>query len=41
MNKKGYSRPGMFGSMKHYDSNGNKIGESRKNLYGGFNHYDD
>ena len=29
MKKEGYSRPGLFAIMKHYDANGNKIGESR------------
>ena len=29
MSKKGYSRPGLFGTMKHYDADGNFIGESR------------
>lgn len=28
MSKKGYSRPGLFGTMKHYDADGNFIGES-------------
>ena len=27
--KDGYSRPGLFGSINHYDSKGHKIGESR------------
>lgn len=25
MSKKGYSRPGLFGTMKHYDADGNFI----------------
>ena len=25
--KDGYSRPGLFGSINHYDSKGHKIGE--------------
>ena len=28
MSKKGYSRPGLFGSINHYDANGKKVGES-------------
>lgn len=28
MKKEGYSRLGLFGTMKHYDANGNKIGET-------------
>ena len=28
--KDGYSRPGLFGSINHYDSKGHKIGESRQ-----------
>ena len=27
MSKKGYSRPGLFGSINHYDANGKKVGE--------------
>ena len=34
MNKKGYSSPGLFGSMNHYDASGKKIGESRPGLFG-------
>lgn len=41
MSKKGYSRPGLFGNINHYDATGKKIGESRPSLFGGFNHYDD
>lgn len=40
MSKKGYSIPGLFGTMNHYDSNGKKIGESRQGLFGIMNHYD-
>lgn len=40
MKKEGYSRPGLFGTMKHYDANGNKIGESRPGFFGGMNNYD-
>lgn len=29
MSKKGYSRPGLFGGINHYDANGRKVGESR------------
>ena len=39
--KDGYSRPGLFGSINHYDSKGHKIGESRPGFFGGMNHYDD
>ena len=38
--KDGYSRPGLFGSINHYDSKGHKIGESRPGVFGGMNHYD-
>ena len=38
--KDGYSRPGLFGSINHYDSKGHKIGESRPGIFGGMNHYD-
>ena len=41
MSKKGYSRPGFFGSMKHYDNKGNKQGHSEPGLFGGYNHYDE
>ncbi len=41
MRKKGYSRPGLFGGINHYDANGRKVGESRPSLFGGMNHYDD
>ena len=40
MNKKGYSRPGFFGGMNHYDANGKKVGESRPGFFGGMNDYD-
>lgn len=40
MAKKGYSRPGLFGGLNHYDENGNKQGESLNGLFGGWNHYD-
>lgn len=39
-NKKGYSRPGLFGNINHYDSKGKKIGESRPGLFGGYTNYD-
>lgn len=29
MSKIGYSRPGLFGLINHYDTNGKKVGESR------------
>ena len=38
--KDGYSRPGLFGSINHYDSKGHKIGESRPGFFGGYNDYD-
>ena len=38
--KDGYSRPGLFGSINHYDSKGHKIGVSRPGFFGGMNHYD-
>lgn len=38
-NKKGYSRPGLFGDVVHYDENGKKIGVSSPSLLGGYNHY--
>lgn len=28
------SRPGLFGTTVHYDSNGRKVGESRPGLFG-------
>lgn len=40
MKKEGYSCPGLFGTMKHYDANGNKIGESRPGFFGSMNNYD-
>ena len=40
MSKKGYSRPGLFGTVNHYDANGKKIGESRPGFFGGMNNYD-
>lgn len=40
MKKEGYSRPGLFGTMNHYDANGNKIGESTPGFFGGMNNYD-
>ena len=40
MKKEGYSRPELFGTMKHYDANGNKIGESRPGFFGSMNNYD-
>ena len=39
--KDGYSRPGFFGGMNHYDSRGRKVGETRPGFFGGMNHYDD
>lgn len=40
MKKGGYSRPGLFGTVNHYDASGHKVGESRPGLFGGFNTYD-
>lgn len=40
MSKKGYSRPGLFGSINHYDANGKKVGESRSGFFSGMNDYD-
>ena len=34
MKKEGYSRPGLFGTMNHYDNSGHKVGESRPGLFG-------
>ena len=34
------SRPGLFGTVNHYDSKGHKIGESRPGFFGTTNHYD-
>ena len=34
------SRPGFFGTVNHYDSNGRKVGESRPGFFGTTNHYD-
>lgn len=41
MSKKGYSRPGFFGGLNHYDDKGHKRGHSNPGFLGGFNHYDD
>ena len=40
MAKKGYSAPGFWGQINHYDENGKKIGESRPGFFGEMNHYD-
>ena len=40
MKKKGSSRIGLFGEIKHYDEKGRKIGESRPTMFGGYNEYD-
>jgi hypothetical protein len=40
MKKKGSSRIGLFGEIKHYDEKGRKIGESRPGIFGGFTEYD-
>jgi hypothetical protein len=34
------SRPGLFGTVRHYDSNGRKVGESSPGFFGTTNHYD-
>ena len=39
--KDGYSRPGFFGGMNHYDDRGRKTGHSDRNFLGDWNHYDD
>ena len=40
MKKKGSSRIGLFGEIKHYDKCGHKTGESRWGLFGDLKHYD-
>ena len=40
MKKDGYSRPGFFGTINHYDASGKKIGESRPGFFGGMNNYE-
>ena len=40
-NKKGYSRPGLFGSYNNYDKNNNRTSRSNPGFLGGYNHYDD
>ena len=32
MTKEGYSRPGLFGTMNHYDNRGHKVGHSRPRI---------
>ena len=39
--KDGYSRPGLFSGMNHYDDRGHKTGHSDRSLLGDWNHYDD
>ena len=34
MKKEGYSRPGFFGTINHYDASGKKVGESRPGFFG-------
>lgn len=41
MSKKGYSKPGLFGCINHYDNKGNKQGHSEPGVSGGYNHYDE
>lgn len=40
MVKKGYSRPGLFGSVNHYDKNNKKSSRSDRGIFGGWNHYE-
>lgn len=40
MSKKGYSRPGLFGDINHYDEHGHKTGSSRPGMFGGYTNYD-
>lgn len=40
MSKGGYSRKGLFGTVKHYDSKGHLVGESRPGMFGSTKHYD-
>ena len=40
MSKKGYSRPGLFGDIHHYDEHGHKTGTSRPGMFGGYTNYD-
>ena len=39
-NSKVSSRPGLFGTVNHYNEKGEKIGESRPGFFGVTNHYD-
>ena len=50
MKKDGYSRPGFFGTINHYDANGgvntydnngHKKRHSEKSFLGGYNHYEE
>lgn len=41
MGKSGYSSPGSFENMNHYDANGKKIDGSHPSFFGGLNHYED
>ena len=40
MSNKGYSRPGLFGDIHHYDEHGHKTGTSRPGFFGGYTNYD-
>ncbi len=40
MKKEGYSRPGLFCTMNHYDNSGHKVGHSCPGLFGSVNTYD-
>lgn len=41
MSRKGYSRPGLFGTVNHYDEHGRKTGSSRPGMFGGYTNYDE
>ena len=40
MKKRITSRPGLFGTTRHYDESGRLVGTSRPGLFGTTNHYD-
>ncbi len=40
MASKGRSEPGLFGTINHYDENGNKVGRSEPGFFGGYTNYD-
>lgn len=37
----GHSRPGMFGSVVHYDERGREVGHSEPGRFGNWHHYED